>query len=179
MSPGGYGSGVRLFVAIDVATSSEHDPSPTHLTLRFLGEVAPERRDPISEAISEAVRGRPPYDLVLEGIDAFPSRARPRVVWVGATEGGAETTEIARRLSAALERIGFPTERERFVPHVTLFRVRSPALHRRALALLSGAEPPPPARTVHVREVLLKESTLTPRGAVHRTLRAFPLGTPS
>ena len=168
---------MRLFVAIDVGPSSEsRDPSPTHLTLRFLGEVAPERLDAISAAIEESVRGSHPYDLVLESVGAFPSPSRPRVVWQGATAGGQETSEIAARLTDALARIGFPPDRERFVPHMTLFRVRSAALHRRALALLSGEEPPPPARTVAVREVALKESTLTPKGAVHRTLRAFPLG---
>ncbi len=168
---------MRLFVAIDLAPPSEgHDPSPSHLTLRFLGEVPPERLEAISAAIGEAVREIPPYDLVLEGVGAFPSPSRPRVVWVGATAGGPETTEIAARISTALTRIGFPPERERFVPHVTLFRVRSAALHRRALALLSGEEPSPAARVVSVREVVLKESTLTPRGALHRTLLAFPLG---
>lgn len=171
---------MRLFVAIDVGPSTEtRDPSPTHLTLRFLGEVPPEQLEAVSAAIAESVRESHPYDLVLEGIGAFPSPARPRVVWQGAVTGGPETSEIAARLSAALARIGFPPEREHFVPHVTLFRVRSAALHRRALALLSGEEPPPPARTVSVREVALKESTLTPKGAVHRTLRTFPLGRPA
>ena len=170
---------MRLFVAIDVAPSAGgHDPSPTHLTLRFLGEVAPERLEAVGAAIEASVRESRPYDLVLEGVGAFPSPERPRVVWVGATAGAPETIEIAARLSAALAPVGFPVERERFVPHVTLFRVRSAAGHRRALALLSGEEPPPPPRTIAVREVALKESTLTPRGAVHRTVRTFPFGRP-
>lgn len=168
---------MRLFVAIDVLPpEGPRDPSPVHLTLRFLGEVPAERLDAISAAIEASVRDGRPYDLILEGVGAFPSPSRPRVVWVGARAGGPETSEIAARLSTMLAQAGFPPERERFVPHVTLFRVRSPALHRRALALLSGEEAAPPARTVRVEEVALKESTLTPRGALHRTLRTFPLG---
>ena len=171
---------MRLFVALEVEQSGGvTDAAPTHLTLRFLGEVTPERIDAISEAIEGAIRGLGPYDLILEGVGAFPSPARPRVVWVGATRGSAETMEIARRISSAFERIGFPADREGFVPHVTLFRVRSEGQRRRALALLSGQEPPPPPRTVRVREVVLKESTLTPGGAFHRTVRTYPLaGTP-
>ena len=168
---------MRLFVAIDVAPSvGDHGTAPTHLTLRFLGEVAPERLDALSSAIEEAVGGHPAYDLVLEGVGAFPSPDRPRVVWVGASAGGPETVELVARLSAELAKVGFPPDRERCVPHVTLFRVRSAAHQRRARALLSGEAPVPPARTVRVREVVLKESTLTPQGAVHRTLRTFPLG---
>lgn len=168
---------MRLFVAIDVPPSAGgRDASPTHLTLRFLGEVPPERLDAISTALETSVRESRPYELVLEGVGAFPSPSRPRVVWVGATGGGPETLEIAARVSDALAKVGFPPERDRFVPHVTLFRVRSPAHHRRALALLSGEEPPPPPRAIAVREIVLKESTLTPRGALHRTLRTYPLG---
>ena len=170
---------MRLFVAIDVGAGFRaHDPAPTHLTLRFLGDVEPDRLEGIAEAIARAAGTGHPYDLVLQGVGAFPSPARPRVVWVGATGGGPETAEIARRVATELETVGFEHERERFVPHVTLFRVRSAALQRRALDLLSGAEAPPPSRTVHVTEIVLKESTLSPRGASHRTLRAFPLGPP-
>jgi 2'-5' RNA ligase len=69
-----------------------------------------------------------------------------------------------------------PSRDERFVPHLTLFRVRSPGQRRRAGALLAGAEPAPPPRRVAVREVHLKESTLAPGGAQHRTLARFALG---
>ena len=169
---------MRLFVALELGPASDTDvAAPHHLTLRFLGEVGPEAAGAVERAIAEAARASAPFDLVLEGVGAFPSRARPRVVWVGATAGAAETTALAGRLAEALARVGFPAERERFVPHVTLFRVRSPGEHRRAEALLSGQEPPPPRRAIRVREVLLKASTLTREGATHRTLRAFPLGT--
>ncbi len=168
---------MRLFVAIDVGGPTRGGgTAPTHLTLRFLGEVPPGRLDAIVAAIDEAVTATPPFDLTLDGVGAFPSSDRPRVVWVGAAEGGPATVALADRVAAALEGAGFPRERDPFVPHVTLFRVRSPADRQRALALLSGEEPPPPTRSVTVREVFLKESTLTPRGAVHRTVRAFPLG---
>jgi RNA 2',3'-cyclic 3'-phosphodiesterase len=171
---------VRLFVAIEVGSGSGTDPdvAPTHLTLRFLGEVPSESVSAISDAIARTARESRPFELVLEGVGAFPSATRPRVVWVGATRGGTEVSELALRLSRSLELAGFPPERETFVPHVTLFRVRSEGLRRRAHALLSGEEAPPPPRRVDVREIVLKASTLTGRGATHRTVGAFPLGAP-
>lgn len=168
---------MRVFVAVEVPSTSA-DPArsaPEHLTLAFLGEVPPEKLPHVEAAVEESVRERRAFDLVLDGVGAFPSPTRPRVVWVGATTGAVELGDAAERLAAALERAGFPRERSGFVPHLTLFRVRSPAQHRRALALLRGDEPAPPARTVRVQELVLKESTLTPNGAVHRTIRSFPL----
>lgn len=168
---------MRLFLAIELTTAPPAETgAPAHLTLKFLGEVRPDRVPAISAAVTEAVRDRPPFDLVLEGVGAFPSRDHPRVVWVGATRGAAEVTEVAERIATALAPLGFLPERERFVPHLTLFRVRSAGERRRAEALLSGAAPAPPSREVAVTEVVLKESTLTPRGAIHQTRATFPLG---
>ena len=58
---------------------------------------------------------------------------------------------------------------------MTLFRVRSARDRLRAGRLLDGSEAAPAPRTVRVTQVLLKESTLTRSGAVHRTLGSFPL----
>ncbi len=169
---------MRLFIAIDVGPPiPEAVPSaPPHLTLRFLGEIAEERATGLVAALTETARATQPFDLTLEGVGAFPSAARPRVVWLGTTIGADRVVDLARRLATALERVGFPPDREDFVPHVTLFRVRSPEGRRRARELLDGTVAPPSVRTVHVRELVLKESTLAPEGAVHHTLREFPFG---
>ncbi len=120
----------------------------------------------------------PPFSVRLEGVGAFPSAARPRVVWMGVTVGRAELSALAREVREALA-VEFGVEREEFVPHLTLFRVRSARDRAAAEELLDGRRPPPSSREVRVDELLLKESLLGPGGAVHRTLAAFPLGAPS
>jgi 2'-5' RNA ligase len=177
---------VRLFVAVEVGPPAEpaagpgRRPAPEHLTLRFLGEVPRERLAEISSALADVARATPAFDLVLEGIGAFPTSRNPRVVWVAVGQGRTEASELAARVSAVLDPMFPSSPRESFVPHLTLFRVRSPSQRRRAEALLSGTEPPPAPRTVHVREIYLKESTLTPSGAQHRTLASWALtGRPS
>jgi RNA 2',3'-cyclic 3'-phosphodiesterase len=172
--------GVRLFVALAVDApapepSREVVKASPHLTLRFLGELSPDRVPPISRALERVAQETPSFDLVLEGVGAFPSRSNPRVVWVGATAGRQEVSDLAERITRALAAAGVTVEREPLVPHLTLFRVRSPELRRRAIDLLSGSAPPPPPRRLRVEEFVLMESTLTPRGAVHRTVVAFPL----
>jgi len=173
---------VRLFVAIEVPASIDEvtgapPPSaPEHLTLRFLGDLPEETILPLRSALELVARATPPFEVVFEGVGAFPSRANPRVVWVGVSRGREEVTSLAVRTAAALEGIVGAPDRERFVPHLTLFRVRSPAQRSRAQALLAGTEPPPSPRAVRVRDLFLKQSTLAPRGAVHRTVATFPLG---
>ncbi len=170
---------VRLFVAIDVGPRDATSEAPRHLTLRFLGEVDPSRVPDLVEPLERVARETPPFDLVLEGVGAFPNARNPRVVWIGATEGREEARALARRVDATLDGPSAPLPREEFVPHVTLFRVRSPAQRRRAEALLDGSERPPPPQRIRVTELHLKESTLAPAGAVHRNVGSWRLAAPS
>lgn len=168
---------MRAFVAIEVpaAPGGTARSAPDHLTLLFLGEVPPERTGPIVAALAPVGAGTAPFDLTLDGVGAFPSAERPRVVWLGATEGAEPLARLARDVRTALAGEGEPDRRDPFVPHLTLFRVRSAADRRRAMELLNGGSPPPAARRVRVVEFLLKESELSARGATHRTLATIPL----
>lgn len=174
---------MRAFLAIDVGRpvgpgfgAGSAAAAPSHLTLRFFGEVGPGEIDRILDVLPAVARGTPPFDLGLEGIGAFPSPERPRVVWLGVGRGRAEVAALGHRLDAALATVGLPAEGRELVPHVTLFRVRSRGDRERARALLDGTLPAPSAAPVRVEELALKESTLTPQGPEHRVVRAFPLG---
>lgn len=95
-----------------------------HLTLKFYGEVAPERLEVIAETVRRAGQGAgPPLALLLEDLGAFPSMARPRVLWVG-IDGPSALELLQDRLERGGEAIGFPPEGAPFRPHVTLGRVR-------------------------------------------------------
>jgi len=169
---------VRTFVAVEVPPepgSPSRDRAPEHLTLAFLGEIADERARALSLALEPVGGSIAPFDLTLEGVGAFPSRDRPRVVWVGASRGAVEIAELARRIRELVSKEVPLDARETFVPHLTLFRVRTAADRRRADELLNGAIPPPLSRTFRVGEFVLKESVLSSRGATHRTVARFPL----
>jgi RNA 2',3'-cyclic 3'-phosphodiesterase len=173
---------VRAFLAVETGpptstgSARSGDLAPAHLTLRFFGEIGPEVADRVIAAVPSAARAVEPFDLALGGIGAFPSAERPRVVWLGVTEGDAEVRRLAAHLDDALTAVGLPPVPGAFVPHVTLFRVRTPRDRDRARALLDGRVAAPFAPAVRVGEVLLKESTLTPRGPQHRVVRSFALG---
>jgi RNA 2',3'-cyclic 3'-phosphodiesterase len=169
---------MRAFLGVDTGALADGrtDPSPAHVTLRFLGEVDPDGIERIVAAMPAAAGSVAPFDLGLGGVGAFPSAAGPRVVWLRVREGEDEVRRLAAGVSDALARIGWPPEPGPFVPHVTLFRVRSPRDRQRALDLLEGRTAPPTAPVVRVRAVALKESRLGPHGAEHRVLREFTLG---
>lgn len=137
-----------------------HDEG-SHLTLKFYGEVAPERLDVIEESVRFACRGTGPLAFQLGALGAFPSVSRPRVLWVG-IEAPPELGLLQERLEQSGEAIGFPPEGAPFRPHVTLGRVREgQRLPRGGLDEHQAAY----ARTAFVADrVVLYESVLTNQG---------------
>ena len=93
------------------------------MTLKFFGEVASERLDVITEALRFAAAGAGPLALRLGELGAFPSRSRPRILWVG-VEAPPSLELLQDRIERGCEAIGFPPEGAPFQPHVTLGRVR-------------------------------------------------------
>jgi len=132
-----------------------------HLTLKFFGEVAPERLDVIIEAIRFAANGTGPLPLKLGRLGAFPTRSRPRILWVG-IEGDPSLELLQDRIERGCEAIGFPPEGAPFQPHVTLGRVRE-GQRIPARGLDEQSERLEPVAFV-AEEVVLYESVLTTGG---------------
>jgi 2'-5' RNA ligase len=171
---------VRAFVALEVPAVAGLIPpsspagSAAHLTLRFLGELDGPTMDGVRRELAGELVGAATLGFRLDALGAFPSRDRPRVVYVGVGEGRQAVVALAARIEAAVRRAGVPPETRPFVPHVTVLRVRSPAQRGRATDLLAS---PPPGLPVEVsaQEVLLVGSELTAQGAIHTPLARFPL----
>src|SRR5512133_3848934 len=58
-------------------------PESTHLTLRFLGDVPEDSLEKIGAVVLSVNDSRAPFALRLRGVGAFPTAARPRVLWIG------------------------------------------------------------------------------------------------
>ncbi len=167
---------MRLFVAVEVPGAAGAPAAPAHLTLRFLGEVGPERVGGISERLTAVARDHPPFEIRIEGVGAFPNRRAPRIVYVGVTQGATRLGTLAEAVRAVLRDEGEPERDRAFLPHLTLLRVRSADDRRAAARLLEDPNAAPPPRDVRVDRLLLKASELRPGGAVHRTVADVPLG---
>jgi len=97
-----------------------------HLTVQFLGNVSEERVPVVSTALQNSVAGIAPFKLGLEGVGAFPSVERPRVLWVGFSGETAPLLTLHRQVQREMRVLGFEPEKRKFSPHLTLARARSP-----------------------------------------------------
>jgi 2'-5' RNA ligase len=144
-----------------------------HMTMKFFGEVAGERLDVIAEALRFATEGAGALSLRLGELGAFPSRSRPRILWVG-IEAPASLELLQDRIERGCEAIGFPPEGAPFQPHVTLGRVREgQRLPSRGLEdHAEGFEPVP----FVAQELVLYESVLTTSGPRYESRLTLDLG---
>jgi 2'-5' RNA ligase len=139
-----------------------------HFTIAFLGEQpGPEA----ALAAGEVLREHTAFELAIGGPGAFPNTARPRVLWLGVTEGAAALVVAAERLQRSLRAGGFAVEERKFRPHLTIGRVR-PRGEKLAKAALAAVAPGELARWT-VREACLMQSVLGRGGATHTALRSY------
>jgi 2'-5' RNA ligase len=183
---------VRLFLAVDLPAAARAavaevqtrlqplcpgwrwtEPESVHLTLRFLGEVAPAddtRRRAVWRAAADAAA---PFELRLRRVGVFPGARQPRILWAGVDDlsGEGRLTGLARSIEDAARADGVVAETRAFRPHLTLAR-----------AARGGRPVSPPDGCVgtiaafRCGEIVLFCSELFPSGARYTAVESFALG---
>lgn len=137
-------STIRAFIAVDISPAIRSqaqkavkplqnafpdvkwvDDENFHVTLKFLGPNVPTTElHLLIAAIERACKGVEPFDLIFEGVGAFPDSSNPRSIWIGVAEGVDEIRNLAARIDQELEALGYPVEGREFRPHLTIGRSR-------------------------------------------------------
>jgi 2'-5' RNA ligase len=146
-----------------------------HLTLKFFGNVPEDEIDPLARAARDAAAETAPLQLQVTNAGAFPSPNAPRVVWLGLGGDVLPLTQLYYRLEKAFATLGYLPEGRAFNPHLTLGRVKSPA-NRERLARLLAKLPPVDWPPFTVKELILFQSVLSPKGSKYTPLKVIPLG---
>ena len=147
-----------------------------HLTLKFIGEVEPEKIEPIKASLAQ-VHFPHSMELKFRNVGFFPNERRPRVFWAG-IEAGPELGVLAAAVETALEPLGIAKEQRAFSPHLTLARLET--LHgaganasldrlREAISLAGPLE----FGGGITNEFHLYQSVLKPGGAEYTRLATF------
>ncbi len=183
---------MRLFVSVDLPPAltesvaeaqalfdgpeadglSYTDPAQAHITLKFCGTVAEDRRRELTDALQTAVDAAAvvPFACTIGGLGVFRSRGSIRVVWAGVRNEKAiiNLRRLAEAVETAFVDIGFPPERHAFTPHVTIARVNDSLGEAAAQTVLTAEDPT--VGTFRVDTVQLTESRLSDDGPAYRTV---------
>ncbi len=144
---------------------------PFHITLAFLGDVPNRDLNDLCLVVAAAAEPYGRFELRVQGLGAFPSPARPRVVWAGITgDDLGPLGELRTAVVRAATQASYQPDDPRFHPHVTLGRIRSDRGRPCDLTELVRREQGRSAGAFPVFEVVTYASTLGPEGATYAPL---------
>ncbi len=153
------------------------NPDSIHLTLKFLGNITPDKTVEITRAIEEAARTVPPFNLEVKDLGAFPNFKRVQVVWVGISGEVAQLKQLQQDIESNLTRLGFTPESRPFTSHLTLARLRNQASsdERQKLGQLIADTRFEADCTIKVDAISLIRSQLTREGAIYSQISSVRL----
>ncbi len=146
-----------------------------HLTLKFLGSTADEKIPEIVTAINTCVRDFEPFVLQFNKTGIFGSRYQPRVLWLGLNEVSEQLNLLSDGIIDAMDKIGFKRDRQNFVPHLTLGRIKNLTDKPRFQEVI-GNIPQKIYISTSVDKLLLYESILHKDGPEYRVINSFKIG---
>lgn len=180
---------MRLFVALSISTEVREklaslirelrsadsrpkwaNPENLHVTLKFIGEVGPEKLAGIGDALATA-RTAPRIVCEFYGIGFFPDARRPNIAWVG-IRSDPSLSLLADEVNRSLEPLGIPREEKPFVPHLSIARFKETRLSKRLRAEIAERKNQSFGSIV-ADEFHLMESKRKSTGAEYTTLRSF------
>lgn len=136
-----------------------------HITLKFLGEIEPEKIPSIQKTIENTAKNFLSLDLKLTEFGFFPNPRNPRVFFIS-TNQEKKLQEIAYRLEEELETLGFEKE-FKFKNHLTLARFKG---RKNLSSLIEKIQTIKIEQSFPANQIILYQSTLTPTGPIYKKL---------
>ena len=182
----------RLFVAVKIHPSPELlqvyyglkkdlalekikwvEENNLHLTLKFLGNTYSSLMDTIIETLEVVASETSPFEMDIRNPGIFGSRYNPRVIWLG-IEKSPQLTDLADKVLDGLDKAGFPRDRQNFVPHLTIGRIKH-IREKKHLKNTIEKYQGKPLQKVLIKEFYLYESILMREGPVYKVIKKFTL----
>ncbi|MEW6145861.1 MAG: RNA 2',3'-cyclic phosphodiesterase [Thermodesulfobacteriota bacterium] len=138
-----------------------------HVTLKFLGNVEDSKVPEIASIIGGLSRNYSPFETSISGVGGFPDLRNPRILYIGLSENQ-ELSSFQSGIEESLEPLGFPRETHKFVPHVTIGRIKSRIRIKEPL-------PQPEACNFSISEIGVMKSETRRDGSVYTPLHIFHL----
>lgn len=146
-----------------------------HLTLKFLGEVADDRVPSVCDAAAAVADRYEPFELEVGETGCFPAAGAARIVWVGVVNPPPALIDCQQACEKAYAKLGFKPENRKYIPHLTIGRVRDPRASREIRAAVE-AEASFSAGSLLARELVMFQSVLSPKGPTYTVISRAPLG---
>lgn len=149
-------------------------PENLHLTLHFFGEVEQETLEKIKVSVLSVKSCNRPFTVEVKGLGTFPSRRRPRILWLG-LDPEDPLRQLYENCRQSLQQAGVATESRPYSPHLTIGRLRQSKSGLTDLTELDSSTGDAVIGRFSADRLVLFESRLQPGGAEHIPLLTVSL----
>jgi 2'-5' RNA ligase len=182
----------RLFVAVKIHPSPEFlrtyeslraglrfchitwvKPGNIHITLKFFGETDERRIPEISRVLRGVASSHKPFTAELVNVGIFGSSYAPKVIWFG-IDKAEPLKKLGVDVLQAVEKIGWEPDRQNFVPHLTIGRIKE-IPDKQLFQRIIDEHKKTRMQEISVREFHLYESILQREGPEYRLVEKFSL----
>jgi len=143
------------------------------MTLKFLGDTDEGLVPEILAVLRDRTIGVRTFGITIGGFGMFPSRRRPRVLWIGCDDPGDKLVAIRAGLVRDMDRLGFPRDDRPFHPHFTVGRMPAEGVAHYLTSLPKNITFEP--HHTAVSEIFLMKSVLKPAGSEYSALGSVTL----
>lgn len=145
----------------------------THITLKFFGDTNVDLIENIDNKLNEAIKNHSEFEINFKKLGIFGSSYNPKVLWLN-FEDNNNFKNIFDDVQKKLEEINIFGDRQNFVPHLTLGRIKKltdKKIFQNTIDEYNSFE----SEAVLIKELTLYESILRTKGATHIPLRTYKL----
>lgn len=144
-----------------------------HLTLKFLGKTPIKHIPKIETAIKKAVIQNSKFSIQINAIRIFGSTYKPTVLWLGIEEEE-RVLDLYENVVKELNHVGYNSERQNFVPHISVARIKKIG-DKKFFQMLLERGHFKDVQVQQVGEIVLYESILGVKGAEYSVVKKFKL----
>lgn len=146
-----------------------------HLTLKFVGDTPDQDISKIIEACQKVAQNHLPFTMDFNRTGIFGSNHSPRVLWLGMKDEPKALYDLEEDILDAFDSVGYMRDRQNFVPHITVCRIKQLVDKQYFQKIYQGIEQ---KTYLHadVNEIVYFQSFLQPTGAYYKALKRISLG---
>lgn len=148
-------------------------PENVHLTLKFIGEVSPEKFAQIEDAITSSDFAVGAFDLKIVGCGKFGRGSELNIFWIG-IDKNEKIENLYQKIEDALQKVGISREEREFKPHLTVGRNKK-RFNFKPLFQMIGEKADLPLSQFQVKAFQIFKSELFPTGPVYTVLKEISL----
>lgn len=145
-------------------------PKIAHLTLAFLGSIAPDKLETVEKILKEVAGQIKPAKLKLHQLGCFPSPVKAKIIFVDLQGELDKLNALAIKIRKRLKKGKIYFDQKPFVAHITLGRIKK----KQNLTQITGKIKIKRLEFT-ARAITLNKSQLTETGPIYRTIKTVKL----